>query len=118
MVLISIDKAVNQTNVTGATNRFCEMIVEAWNYEFAETNYSTVRFGNVLGSNGSVIPLFRKQIENGGPVVTSEEINRFFMTIPEACGLVIQSRTYAQGGGKLFLDMGQLVKIIDLAKKI
>lgn len=119
MVLISTDKAVNPTNVMGATKRFCEMIVEAWNHESAETNYSMVRFGNVLGSNGSVIPLFRKQIENGGPVtVTSEEINRFFMTIPEACGLVIQSGAYAQGGEKFILDMGQPVKIIDLAKNM
>ena len=119
MVLISTDKAVNPTNVMGATKRFCEMVVEAWNKKSKNTNYSMVRFGNVLGSNGSVIPLFKKQIENGGPVtVTSAEINRFFMTIPEACGLVIQSGAYANGGEKFILDMGQPVKIIDLAKNM
>lgn len=119
MVLISTDKAVNPTNVMGATKRFCEMVVEAWNVKSKNTNYSMVRFGNVLGSHGSVIPLFKKQIENGGPVtVTSEEINRFFMTIPEACGLVIQSGAYAKGGEKFILDMGQPVKIIDLAKNM
>lgn len=119
MVLISTDKAVNPTNVMGATKRFCEMIVETWDQMAKETSYSMVRFGNVLGSNGSVIPLFRKQIENGGPVtVTSDEINRFFMTIPEACGLVIQSAAYAKGGEKFILDMGQPVKIIDLAKNM
>lgn len=119
MVLISTDKAVNPTNVMGATKRFCEMIVEAWNHQSQNTNYSMVRFGNVLGSNGSVIPLFKKQIENGGPVtVTSTEINRFFMTIPEACGLVIQSGAYAKGGEKFILDMGEPVKIIDLAKNM
>lgn len=119
MVLISTDKAVNPTNVMGATKRFCEMVVEAWNKKSKNTNYSMVRFGNVLGSHGSVIPLFKKQIENGGPVtVTSAEINRFFMTIPEACGLVIQSGAYAKGGEKFILDMGQPVKIIDLAKNM
>ncbi len=119
MVLISTDKAVNPTNVMGTSKRFCEMVVEAWNKESSYTKYSMVRFGNVLGSNGSVIPLFEKQIETGGPItVTHEEINRFFMTIPEACGLVIESLIYANGGEKFILDMGEPVKIIDLAKKM
>ena len=119
MVLISTDKAVRPTNVMGASKRFCEMVVEAWNAKSKNTKYSMVRFGNVLGSNGSVIPLFRKQIEAGGPVtVTSAEINRFFMTIPEACGLVIESGAYAEGGEKFILDMGEPVKIIDLAKNM
>lgn len=119
MVLISTDKAVRPTNVMGASKRFCEMVVEAWNAKSEHTRYSMVRFGNVLGSNGSVIPLFRKQIEAGGPLtVTSAEINRFFMTIPEACGLVIESGAYAEGGEKFILDMGEPVKIIDLAKNM
>ena len=119
MVLISTDKAVRPTNVMGASKRFCEMVVEAWNNTSKHTKYSMVRFGNVLGSNGSVIPLFRRQIEAGGPVtVTSSEINRFFMTIPEACGLVIESGAYAEGGEKFILDMGEPVKIIDLAKNM
>ena len=119
MVLISTDKAVRPTNVMGASKRFCEMIVEAWNAKSNHTKYSMVRFGNVLGSNGSVIPLFKKQIEAGGPVtVTSDKINRFFMTIPEACGLVIESGAYAEGGEKFILDMGEPVKIIDLAKNM
>ena len=119
MVLISTDKAVNPTNVMGASKRFCEMVVEAFQRESDYTSYSMVRFGNVLGSHGSVIPLFKSQIENGGPItVTSEKINRYFMTIPEACGLVIQSGAFAKGGEKFILDMGEPVKIIDLAKKM
>ena len=119
MVLISTDKAVRPTNVMGASKRFCEMVVESWNSKSEHTRYSMVRFGNVLGSHGSVIPLFEKQIENGGPItVTSDKITRFFMTIPEACGLVIESGAYAAGGEKFILDMGKPVKIIDLAKNM
>ncbi len=119
MVLISTDKAVRPTNVMGASKRFCEMVVEAWNEKSKNTHYSMVRFGNVLGSHGSVIPLFESQIRSGGPLtVTSEEITRFFMTIPEACGLVIESGAYANGGEKFILDMGKPVKIIDLAKNM
>lgn len=119
MVLISTDKAVRPTNVMGASKRFCEMVVEAWNAKSKNTHYSMVRFGNVLGSHGSVIPLFESQIRSGGPLtVTSEEITRFFMTIPEACGLVIESGAYAAGGEKFILDMGEPVKIIDLAKNM
>ena len=119
MVLISTDKAVRPTNVMGASKRFCEMVVEAWNAKSKNTRYSMVRFGNVLGSHGSVIPLFESQIRSGGPLtVTSEEITRFFMTIPEACGLVIESGAYAAGGEKFILDMGEPVKIIDLAKNM
>lgn len=119
MVLISTDKAVNPTNVMGATKRFCEMVVETWNNQSKHTKYSMVRFGNVLGSNGSVIPIFKRQISTGGPLtVTHKDINRYFMTIPEACGLVIQSGAYAKGGEKFILDMGKPVKIVDLAKKM
>lgn len=118
MVLVSTDKAVRPTNVMGATKACCEKIIQYF-ASVSATNYSAVRFGNVLGSNGSVVPLFKKQIAEGGPVtVTDKEITRFFMTIPEAVSLILQSGVYAKGGEIFILDMGEPVKIYDLAEKM
>ena len=119
MLLVSTDKAVRPTNVMGATKRFAETIIQYFASISKHTYYCAVRFGNVLGSNGSVIPLFKKQIAEGGPVtVTDKRINRFFKTIPEAVGLILQSSLFATGGEIFILDMGKPVKIINLAERM
>jgi FlaA1/EpsC-like NDP-sugar epimerase len=121
-VLISTDKAVRPTNIMGATKRFAEMILQAYSNDISlknKTRMTMVRFGNVLGSSGSAIPLFQKQIREGGPVtVTHREVTRYFMSIPEAAELVIQAGAMGKGGDVFVLDMGKPVKIIDLAKRL
>jgi len=117
--MISTDKAVNPTNVMGATKRIAELYISCLSKEKTETKFTITRFGNVLGSNGSVIPLFKKQIERGGPLtLTHKEITRFFMTIPEACRLVLEAGTMGVGGEIYVFDMGKSVKIFDMAKRM
>ena len=119
MILVSTDKAVRPTNVMGATKRFAETIIQYFDEKSKNTNYAAVRFGNVLGSNGSVIPLFKKQIEDGGPVtITDKNIIRYFMTIPEAVSLILQCGLFAHDGEIFILDMGKPVKILDLAERL
>jgi FlaA1/EpsC-like NDP-sugar epimerase len=123
-VMVSTDKAVNPTNVMGCSKRIAEIYVQSYNNSLGgaqaiSTSFVTTRFGNVLGSNGSVIPMFKKQIQAGGPItVTHPEVTRYFMTIPEACQLVLEAGTMGKGGEIFIFDMGKAIKIVDLAKKM